>query len=222
MSYFDKDFLNFFKELEKNNNKEWFDENRKRYEKTIKDPFKAFVQQMINRMQELDENIIIQPKDCIFRINRDVRFSKDKTPYKTQVSAVVGVGGKKNRTTPGIYFQFSPNDIRIYSGIFRLEKEDLHNVRQEIAYNMDEFSKIISNKEFVNTFGEIHGEKNKRLDKDLMESAENQPLIFNKGFYYYKKWDAKTVFDNGLDSILIETFKVAIPLNNFFKRALEA
>ena len=95
MPYFEKDFLEFFKELEKNNNKDWFDANRKRYEKVIKDPFKAFVQKMIDRMHELDSSVIIQPKDCIFRINRDIRFSKDKTPYKSNVSAVVGVGGKK-------------------------------------------------------------------------------------------------------------------------------
>lgn len=222
MSYFDKDFLDFFTELEKDNNKDWFDENRKRYEKIIKDPFKAFVQVMIDRMHELDENIIIQPKDCIFRINRDIRFSKDKTPYKTQVSAVVAIGGKKNRTVPGIYFELSPRDLRMYSGIFQLEKEQLHNVRQEIAYNMDEFEKLISNKKFTSTFGEIHGAKNKRLDKDLMESAERQPLLFNKGFYYFKKWDSKTIFESNLDDILIETYKAAEPLNNFFKRALQA
>lgn len=221
MAYFEKDFLAFFNELEQNNNKDWFDLNRKRYEKTIKEPFKAFVQVMINRMQEIDENIIIQPKDCIFRINRDVRFSKDKTPYKTQVSAVVAVGGKKNRTVPGIYFELSPRDLRMYSGIFQLEKEQLHNVRQEIAYNMDEFDKLVKDKKFINTFGEIHGAKNKRLDKDLMESAEKQPLIFNKGFYYFKKWEPKTIFDKNVDDTLIDTYKAALPLNNFFNRALE-
>ena len=222
MAYFDKDFTAFFNELEKNNNKEWFDENRKRYEKTIKEPFKAFVQKMIERMQEIDSSIMVQPKDCIFRINRDIRFSKDKTPYKTNVSAIISKGGKKDKTSPGIYFEMSPRDVRIYSGAHMLDKDQLHNIRQEIAYNMDEFNQLVTSKPFVETFGEIHGEKNKRLDKDLMESAEKQPLLFNKSFYYFKKFDPKTILDDNLDDILINTYKVALPLNAFWQRALDS
>ena len=222
MAYFDKDFIDFFTELERNNNKNWFDENRKRYEKSIKKPFTDFVQKMIERMQEIDSSILVQPKDCMFRINRDIRFSKDKTPYKTNVSAIISKGGKKDKTSPGIYFELSPRDVRIYSGAHMLDKEQLHNLRQEIAYNMDEFKKLISDKKFVSTFGEIHGEKNKRLDKDLMESAEQQPLIFNKSFYYFKKFDPKTALKDDLDSILIDTYKIALPLNAFWQRALDA
>lgn len=222
MAYFDNDFLDFFTELEKDNNKAWFDENRKRYEKSIKKPFSAFVQKMIERMQEIDSSILVQPKDCTFRINRDIRFAKDKTPYKTQVSAIVSKGGKKDKTSPGIYFELSPRDVRIYSGAHMMDKEQLHNVRQEIAYNMDEFNKLITEKQFIKTFGEIHGEKNKRLDKDLIESAEKQPLIFNKSFYYFKKFDSKNILKDDLDSILMDAYKVALPLNSFFQRALDA
>lgn len=221
MAYFEKDFLDFFTELEKNNNKDWFDQNRKRYEKSVKKPFTAFVQKMIERMQEIDPSILVQPKHCVFRINRDIRFSKDKTPYKTNVSAVIGRGGKKDKTNPTMYFELSPRDVRIYSGVYMMEKEQLYNIRQEIAYSMDEFKKLVADKSFVKTFGEIHGEKNKRLDKDLIESAEKQPLIFNKNFYYFKKFDSKIILKDNLDDILMDTYKVAIPLNNFFQRALD-
>ena len=172
-------------------------------------------------MQEVDNSILIQPKDCIFRINRDIRLSKDKTPYKSSVSAIISKGGKKDKTSPGIYFELSPRDLRIYSGAHMLDKTQLHNVRQEISYNMDEFQSLISDKKFVNTFGEILGDKNKRLDKELLESAEKQPLLYNKSFYYFKKWDSSTILDEKLDNILMDTYKVALPINNFFKRALE-
>ena len=100
MSYFSEDFLRFFKELAGNNNKEWFDLNRKRYFKEVKDPFHHFIEDLIAAVQKEDSNVNIAPKDAIFRINRDVRFSKDKTPYKLQVSAIISKGGKKDKVSP--------------------------------------------------------------------------------------------------------------------------
>ena len=94
---FEKDFIDFFKELAQNNNKEWFDSNRKRYESSIKKPFKEFISKLISEIQLHDSEVLIEPKDAIFRINRDIRFSKDKTPYKLQTSAIVSAGGRKNR-----------------------------------------------------------------------------------------------------------------------------
>ena len=135
---------------------------------------------------------------------------------------MVGIGGKKNKTMPGVYFELSPRDVKLYSGIFQLEKEQLYNIRQEIAYNMDEFANLVSDKKFIETFEEIRGDKNKRLDKDLMELTTEQPLLLNKNFYYFKRWKTQTIFDNKLDDLFIETYKVALPLNDFFHRALTA
>ena len=97
MAYFTKDFIDFFKELAANNKKEWFDFNRKRYEKSVKQPFAEFVQEMIDRIRADDPKVDISTKDAIFRINRDVRFSKDKTPYKTHMAAIVSARGKKDK-----------------------------------------------------------------------------------------------------------------------------
>ena len=98
MAYFTKDFTKFLKDLEKNNNREWFNENKKRYEESVKEPFYNFIDEMIMRINAIDNNVAIQPKDAIFRIYKDVRFSKDKLPYKTQVSAVISPGGRKDMT----------------------------------------------------------------------------------------------------------------------------
>ena len=100
MAYFTQDFIDFFQELSANNHREWFHANKKRYEQQVKVPFQSFVQLMIDRVQEVDRNVVLTPKDAIFRINRDIRFSADKTPYKTNVSAIISSGGKKDKNDP--------------------------------------------------------------------------------------------------------------------------
>ena len=127
----------------------------------------------------------ITPKDAIFRLNRDIRFSKDKTPYKIHMAALISPGGKADKTTPAMYLQANHMDIRVYSGSHMLEKDQLYGVRKQIASNLDEFYKLISDKKFVQTFGEIHGERNKRLDPEFQKVFEKQPLLANKSFYYF-------------------------------------
>ena len=89
MKYFSSDYLEFFKELAPNNNKDWFDKNRKRYIDSVKEPFKKFVTDLIQEISKVDDEVQIEAKDAIFRINRDIRFSKDKTPYKLNNSAII-------------------------------------------------------------------------------------------------------------------------------------
>ena len=222
MAYFEKDFLNFFKELSKNNSKEWFDTNRKRYEKSVKEPFKNFVELMIELMRADDPAITMTAKDGIFRINRDIRFSADKTPYKTQASAIISAGGKKDKTFPGIYFQFSAEDARIYSGCHMLEKDQLQNVREHIVDNLDEFNKLITDKKFTSTFGEVLGEKNKRLPKEFQEIEAKQPLIANKGFYYFVKFNPEIILQDDLPEIFMKHNEIAKPLKRFFSKPLMA
>ena len=99
MAYFTNEYFAFFKELAGNNNKDWFDANRKRYEEHVKDPFKHFLQDLINAIKVLDDRIDLTPNQAGFRINRDIRFSKDKTPYKLNRSAIISPGGTKNKST---------------------------------------------------------------------------------------------------------------------------
>ena len=152
MQYFDKDFISFFKELKENNHKEWFDENRKRYEKIVKEPFKVFVSDMIRFVSSQDPEVRVEPKDCIFRINRDIRFAKDKTPYKTGVSCAINPGGKKNMNSIGIYIELNAYEVRLYSGVFGPGKEDLKNIRNHIAQNLSEFKALINESEFLTNF----------------------------------------------------------------------
>ncbi len=220
MKWFTPDFIEFFKELASNNHKDWFDENRKRYETSIKDPFKLFVQEMISRMNEIDKSIAIQPKDAIFRINRDIRFSKDKSPYKINRSAIISPNGKKDKTTPGLYFEFTPEYVRVYGGVYQLTTAQVAAVRTAIANDIKNFEQLIQAKDFIEAYGEIQGQKAKRLPKELKAIAENQDLLFNKNWYYFAELPPETVLEENLPDIIMDYYLKAKPVTDFFGKIL--
>jgi uncharacterized protein (TIGR02453 family) len=222
MSFFTPDFLKFFIELAPNNHKDWFDLNRKRYEKSVKEPFKYFVEHIIKEIAKTDTSFKdLEAKDCIFRINRDIRFSKDKTPYKMNVSAVVAPEGKKSKAVNGVYFEFGPEHVRVYGGIYEIDKEDLLSVREGIANDVKGFQEAYSNSRFKNVFGTILGEKNKVLPKELKEAAEKEPLIFNKQWYFYAQFDAETVLNPKLDQLLLNCFEAGKPVEHYFSKLIK-
>ncbi len=141
----------FLKELKINNNKAWFDANRKTYE-IIKTDFSGFVQQLIIAISKFDEPIgKLSPKDCLFRINRDIRFSKDKTPYKSNMGASISKAGKKINVA-GYYIHCEPGKSMAAGGFYMPSGSDLLKIRQEIDYNFEEWKKIIHHKNFKKYF----------------------------------------------------------------------
>jgi uncharacterized protein (TIGR02453 family) len=147
--------LKFLKDLKKNNNKPWFDANRKRYDDAKKD-FELFIQQVIDMHGKKDKTISsLKAKECLFRINRDIRFSKDKTPYKTNFGASINKGGKKAFSTAGYYFHLEPGEAFVGGGIYQPMPEELRKVRQEIDYNFKEFKNIIGSKKFKSVYGDL-------------------------------------------------------------------
>jgi uncharacterized protein (TIGR02453 family) len=220
-AHFSPDFLAFFQELSKNNNRDWFNENKKRFKTNVEQPFKDFVSAMIDQLQPVIAGLDqIEAKDCVFRIYRDVRFSADKSPYKTHMSALIGPGGRKDKTHPGMYLQISAEDARMYSGAHMLEKDQLSAIRNAIINDLSGFKKARNNKTFISTFGEIHGEKNKRLNSPFVEVADQEPLLFNKSFYYFKKWNPDEILKDEFPNTLITTYQAAKPVNDFLFAAL--
>lgn len=222
MTFFNQDFLQFFMDLAGNNNKDWFDQNRKRYEVNVKDAFKNFVTHIITKLAEEDPAFKdLEASSCIFRINRDIRFSKDKTPYKMNVSAVVAPEGKKSKAINGVYFELGPEHVRVYGGVYEIDKDDLLTVREGIAKNPEKFKKLYSEASFKNVFGEILGEKNKVIPKELKEVAEIEPLIYNKQWYFYKQFDAEVVLSENLDQLILDCYKAGQPVEKFFNELIK-
>src|SRR5215471_19279536 len=134
--------LQFLKQLAKNNTKEWFDANRKKYDAAKADHMQS-VQKIIDKFCKTDTTLSsLTAKDCLFRINRDIRFSKDKSPYKTNFGASINAGGKK-RVQAGYYIHVAPGQNFVGGGIYMPTPEELKKVRQEIDYNFDDFKKLI-------------------------------------------------------------------------------
>lgn len=143
--------LKFLKDLKKNNYKPWFDANRKQYE-AAKSDFATFIQSVIDLHGKKDKSIAhLIAKDCMFRINRDVRFSKDKSPYKTNMGAFINPGGKKSALA-GYYFHLEPGGCFAGGGLYMPMPPVLAKVRQEIDYNLADFKKILSSKKFTSVY----------------------------------------------------------------------
>jgi uncharacterized protein (TIGR02453 family) len=222
MSHFNEDFLKFFKQLEKNNNREWFEKNKPRYFENVKQPFEDFIQEMLHKMHEDDESINITPREAIFRIYRDVRFSKEKKPYKTCVSAVLSAGGRKDFTIPGYYLELRWDEVRFYGGAHFLEKNQLQNLREHIAANLDKFDSLMKDKNFKKYFGKILGEQNKRIPKEFKEVAEIQPLIANKQFYFFTKLDSSKILAKNFADVLMKYYHAGKPMNKFLQEGMNS
>ncbi|GAA4275164.1 DUF2461 domain-containing protein [Aquimarina gracilis] len=220
MSYFTKDFIDFFAALANNNHKDWFHANKKRYETSVKNPFEKFVEAMIQEIQKHDSNVQIGPKECILRINRDIRFSKDKSPYNLHYTAFISRGGRKDKSIPGIFLRFSPEMIGIMGGCFGPSKEQLQKIRTVISENPTAFRKLIENKDFVKKFGAIKGDKMKRIPKEWQEVCKKEPLIANKQFYFVAEETPDLITSNTLVDELMNYWKVMGPVNEFLTKAI--
>ena len=217
MTYFSKDYTKFFRDLEKNNNKDWFSDNKKRYLLSVREPMIAFVEDLIIAMQKYDKEMNPVAAKCLSRINRDIRFSKDKTPYNTHMFAHVTKGNKQS-PIPGIAFRFGAHDAGIMTGYYMPTKEKLLDIRTKIANDLKTFQKLKNNKKFVEKFGSIQGEALKRIPKEFQACYEKEPLVANKQFYYVANKKTSFTQSKNLLTEIIDYWLAARPLNDFFNK----
>lgn len=156
--------LKFLEALTQNNNKPWFDAHRKEYD-AARENFAEFINKLIQEFGRYEPSLThLTAKDCMFRINRDVRFSKDKSPYKTNFGASINAEGKKSLKA-GYYFHLSPGESFIGGGLWHPLPADLNKLRQEIDYNLPEFKKILTDKKFKNTYKGLYAEEGQVLSR---------------------------------------------------------
>ena len=221
MIYFKQDFFNFFHELSKNNNKAWFHSQKKNYEKNVKGPFENFISIMIKEIQKIDKTLDINAKDCILRINRDTRFSPDKSPYKLYCTAFISNGGRRDKTMPGLFVRFSPERVGIMGGCYRPPKEQLEKIRKSIINHHTQFKKLINAKPFIHQFKHIKGDEIKRIPQDLKDFFKKDPIIAKKQFYFVTDEEPQFILKDTLLQNLMHYWKVAAPLNSFFLKAID-
>lgn len=214
----DKNTLFFLKKLKENNNKQWMDENKYNYELS-KQNFLEFVQQILIQLIELDKRFeYVNPKQCIFRINKDIRFSKDKTPYKTNWGAVFSLEGKKTNKAC-FYLHIEPSNSFVGGGLWKPEGAILKKIRQEIYYETDTFLKIIKNKKFSNFFGDIESEdKLKKTPTEFLSNQKAPEYLKFKSFVVSKKLSDEDILNPNLINSVLNSFKTAEPLIHFLNK----
>jgi uncharacterized protein (TIGR02453 family) len=212
--------LDFLKKLSKNNNKVWFDKNREAYLKA-KQNIEEFTTKLINEIAKFHPEIgTLNPKKCVFRIFRDVRFSKDKSPYKSNMGAYISEGGKAG-VKAGYYLHIQPNGKSMLAGgMYHPESKVLNAIRQEIDYNTKEFKSIIQKKSFKNTFGELQGEKLKTVPKGYDKEHPEIELLKFKSYIVWQQIDDKALTQKDFLKKTTATFKELYPFNNFLNRAI--
>jgi uncharacterized protein (TIGR02453 family) len=219
---FQSSTFKFLKDLKKNNNKTWFEKNKSAY-LDAKEDAEHFVEQLIAGLGKIDPDIApLHAKDCTYRIYRDVRFSSDKTPYKTHMGAYLNKGGKKVATA-GYYFHVEPGRSMAGGGLWMPMPAELNKVRQEIDYNFAEWTKILGDRRFKKYFAE-------GLDKDEILSrppkgydAENPAIGFLKlkSFVVTRSLTDELITSRSLLKEVTATFGAMKEFINFLNRALE-
>lgn len=211
-----KSTLDFLKALKSNNNREWFLENKSLY-LDAKENYEAFVQEIINRIVTFDPIMKgLEAKSCTYRINRDIRFTNDKSPYKSHLGAFIVKGGKQNGSRyAGYYFHIEPGNSLIAGGAYIPPSPWLNAIREKIDYEGDKLVKIIKNKDFVNTFSQLEGEKLKTVPKGFSKDHPHIDLLRMKSFLVERSMSDKEVLSEGYIDDVIEAFRVMKPLNDF-------
>jgi uncharacterized protein (TIGR02453 family) len=159
---FPKEGIKFLQQLKKNNNRGWFAKNKSRYEEYVKLPMQSLIASIKPEMARIAPEIEVNPKRSMFRIYRDTRFSKNKTPYKTHVAAIFHPNTKW-QDNAGFYLQIEPGEIYIGGGIYMPASSELKKIRYAIANNAQEFLSIVGSTSFTKKFGRIEGEKLQRM-----------------------------------------------------------
>lgn len=219
MSWLTNDFFAFFKDLENNNTREWFHDNKARYDAVVQQPFYELVEDLMYRIAGEEPELDLTPKNAIFRIHRDVRFSKNKEPYKLHMAAHIVHGGRKSEL-PGLYVHVGNRECMVGGGVYMPSKEQLHSIRHAIATAPDECHRLLQAKNFRSKYGELRGEKNKIVPAEFKEAAKQYPLVAHKQFYYMADLQPTAFLAEDTPDMLMEYYQAGRAVNEFFTRAM--
>mgnify|MGYP006285597099 CR=1 FL=1 len=223
--HFYKDTLHFLETLKENNNKEWFQSHQKEYEKYYKTPLRSILKEMSKRFAGLQLSLHAAPKLSLFRVNRDIRFSKNKDPYKTNIGIFFPFSiyppDKKRIDKPGIYYHFAPEESFIAGGIHMPKGDVIKNIRSYISENWEELEEIISNDALRSEFSQIlQGEKLKRMPSGYSEDHPKEEWLRLKDFIVFQPLDINIAFSNELLDTLEKKSIAASPFLEYFDNAI--
>lgn len=212
--------LRFLSSLKKNNNKEWFDKHKDEY-LAAKENMEQVIGEVIQAISKFDKPIgALNPKKCVFRIYKDVRFSKDKTPYKTNMGASINANGKK-AIEPGYYIHIEPGNSFIAGGMWMPPGDELKKIRQEIDYNPKPLKKALANPALKKYYGELSSEnKLKTTPKGYDKEHPDIELLRNNSFIVWHKIPDKIISSKGFVKEISNGAKIMKPFLDYLKVAI--
>jgi len=214
-----KETLNFLTDLKGNNNREWFELNRSSYE-GARDDFRELVEDLIEEIIEFDGDLVgIEAKKSIFRLFRDVRFSKGKEPYKLNFGASLSKGGRKSPFA-GYYVHLMPGNSFIGGGNYRPDAPELKKIRAYIEQNEADLRAITSDKQFKKLFGSLRGDSLKSAPKGYPKDHPEIELLRMKGFFVLHEVSDEAFLQEGFVKKAAETLKIMQPLLEFLNEAI--
>ncbi len=220
MTSLNPEILAFLTALEKNNNREWFDANKSMYLKA-KDSFDDFVSQLIQLAKSIEPEIgYLEPKNCTFRIYRDVRFSKEKTPFKNNFGAYISKGGK-NSEWAGYYFHLEPSESFIAGGKYQPQGAALKAIREAIIYEPENFRAIIEKPSFKKHFSGFLGDTLKTAPQGYPKDHPHIDLLKYKAYAVYQPISTGLLGSPKLLDEIAEAWKELKTLNDFLNKAME-
>lgn len=211
-----KSTLEFLNKIKFNNNREWFIENRELYLEA-KDNYESFVQEILNNIIDFEPIMKgLEVKNCVYRINRDIRFSNDKSPYKSHFGAFMVRGGKKNGDKmAGYYFHIEPGNSILAGGAYMPVAPWLSAIREKIDDEPEPLIRIINNKDFIKYFGKLEGEKLKKAPKGYPNDHANIELLKLKSYLVVNEVKDEFVLNDNFFEHVMSVFKAMKPLNDF-------
>lgn len=212
--------LDFLRELAVNNNRDWFQKNKKWYEES-RNKVLFLAEVLINEIRKFDPTVtVLNPNDCLFRIFRDVRFSQDKSPYKTNFGCYIARGGKKANFA-GYYLHIEPESSFAGGGIYMPDNDTLKMLREYIAENGEEFLSIIREKEFQGIYPEMYDDKLKTAPKGFSPGHEYIDILKYKSFAFtHKMKDSEVLSENFIQGIL-HYYRYLSSVNIFLNHAIQ-
>ena len=211
--------LQFLQGLSENNNREWFNDNKKAYNES-REKILFLTDVLINEISRFDSSVRgVDPKDCMFRIFRDVRFSKDKRPYKTNFGSFICKGGRKSMN-PGYYFHIEPTESFIAGGIYMPPAEPLKIIRNYLADHANEYMEIMNDSEFKKLFPEMYDHQLKTAPKGFPKDHEFISLLKYKSFIFSHSIDKDLLVSDNFIEYTVNACRQLHKVNVFLSEAL--
>lgn len=211
-----KSTLDFLSKIKENNNREWFNKNRNLYD-DAKENFQSLVQAIIDKITGFEPIMKgLEASSCIYRINRDIRFSNDKSPYKAHFGAFIVRGGRKNGDKfAGYYIHIEPGNSIIAGGAYMPPSPWLSAIREKIDEEPEKFLKIIQHKDFIQYFGKLDGERLKSAPKGYPSDHPHIDLLKFKSYLVVNEVPDKKVLGNDYLTHIVDVARAMKPLNDF-------